>query len=119
MEQSKIDAFMIQNAKNFAPVRVNAIRDALEKLDDSKSAYVLGQEFKDPSTVLILSIILGCWGVDRFMLGEVGLGILKILTCGGVYIWWIIDMINAQDRTKDYNFKKLQEALMMQGITIY
>jgi len=49
----------------------------------------------------------------------VGLGILKILTCGGVYIWWIIDMINAQDRTKDYNFKKLQEALMMQGITIY
>ena len=48
-----------------------------------------------------------------------GLGIAKLLTCGGCYIWWIIDMINATDRTRQYNYKKLQEALMMQGITIY
>ena len=95
------------------------VQDALTKLDDSKAMFIHSIEFKDPTTILIISILIGSLGIDRFMLGEAGLGIAKLLTCGGCYIWWIIDMVNATDRTRQYNYKKLQEALMMQGITIY
>jgi TM2 domain-containing membrane protein YozV len=42
---------------------------------------------------LIMSIIFGTLGVDRFMMGKIGTGILKLVTGGGFGIWWLIDVI--------------------------
>ena len=42
---------------------------------------------------LLLSIFLGSLGIDRFYLGYMGLGVLKLITCGGFGIWWLIDLI--------------------------
>lgn len=44
-------------------------------------------------TTLLLSLILGVFGVHRFYLGRVGTGILMLLTAGGLGIWLIIDWI--------------------------
>jgi TM2 domain-containing membrane protein YozV len=48
---------------------------------------------KDWLVALLLSIFLGWLGVDRFYLGHIGTGVLKLLTWGGVGIWWLIDII--------------------------
>lgn len=48
---------------------------------------------KDWLVALLLSVFLGYLGVDRFYMGYVGLGILKLVTGGGCGIWYVIDII--------------------------
>lgn len=66
-------------------------------------------ERKDRTVVLILAILTGGLGVDRFYLGNVGLGLLKLLTFGGCGIWAIIDWFSATKRADTYNRRKAQE----------
>ncbi len=47
----------------------------------------------DWTLTLVMSILFGGLGVDRFLMGQVGLGILKLITFGGCGIWWLVDLI--------------------------
>ena len=49
---------------------------------------------KSKTTALILSILVGGLGIDRFYLGYTGMGVLKLLTGGCFGILYIIDIIN-------------------------
>jgi len=82
------------------------------QLDDSKWLYIQGLNLKDPTTMLIISIFLGTLGIDRFMLGDIGLGVGKLLTAGGCGIWTIIDWFLIMDATKQKNMTRLQEVML-------
>jgi TM2 domain-containing membrane protein YozV len=48
---------------------------------------------KEFLVAILFSVFLGSLGIDRFYLGHVGLGIGKLLTCGGCGIWQLVDII--------------------------
>ena len=111
MESQKIDMFMMMNAKFFESYHLNAVREKLLTIDESKWGMVQTLQLKDPTTVLIISLFVGHLGIDRFYIGDTGMGVGKLLTCGGLGIWTIIDWFLIMGATREKNMEMFQNAL--------
>jgi len=106
MDISRVDMFVTSMSNKFPSEKLMVIRERLGQLDDSKMVVIQSVEYKDPTTMLLISLFLGTFGVDRFMLGDTGMGILKLLTLGLCGILTIIDWFNVQKKTREVNFDK-------------
>ncbi len=111
MDSQKVDMFIMSNGKFFESSHINTIRNQLIELDDSKWSVVSTSQFKDPTTSLIISLLAGTLGIDRFMIGDTGMGVGKLLTCGGLGVWAIIDWFMIQGATREKNMERLQQLL--------
>ncbi|MBM3411055.1 MAG: TM2 domain-containing protein [Bacteroidetes bacterium] len=111
MDTQKVDMFLMTNSKFFESHQLNMIRERLIVLDDSKWSMLSTIQFNDPTTSLIVSILAGSLGIDRFMIGDTGIGVGKLLTCGGFGIWTIIDWFMIQNATREKNMQKIQRFL--------
>ena len=68
-----------------------------------------GPRRKDPNIALVLSILGGTIGLDRFFVGDIGLGIAKLLTLGGLFIWTIIDWFLIMDTARAKNSELMRQ----------
>lgn len=109
MTQDKLDMYLMTNSKLFPSSKIVVIKERLERLDDSKLTILSSIEYKDPTTLLLVSIFLGTLGVDRFMLGDTAMGVLKLLTAGLCGILTIVDWFTISNKAKEYNFVKFME----------
>lgn len=104
MDNNQINQ-LIALCGNRLPIEsLGIVRNKLQNMDYDVASIIITQ-FKDPTMALILSVLVGSLGIDRFYIGDVGLGIGKLLTCGGAYIWWLIDIFMITDATKRKNLE--------------
>ncbi len=112
MDSNKIEMFIATSAQKFPAEKIAEIRQKLEQMDDNKFLILQSIQLKDPTTLLIISLLAGSLGVDRFMLGDTGLGVAKLLTGGGCGIWTIVDWFTVMDRTRLNNYQKFMQMAM-------
>ena len=102
-----VDQWLAINAKYFPTEQVQYIRQRLEALSEQQLSMLYSISFQDPTMMLVISLFGGSLGIDRFILGQVGLGVGKLLTCGGCGIWSIVDWFLIMDATRQSNAQKL------------
>lgn len=88
--------------------------------DDELSQFcmIYRSKRKDPQLILILCLLglVGVAGVQRFVIGQIGMGILYFLTGGLCLIGTIIDAINHKELAMEYNAKMITETLSMMSM---
>lgn len=114
MEQNSAAAFLEEKRDYLFPNKdysqtelVAALLTAPEELTYSLRDI----NFISPTLMLGISVIGGSVGLDRFLLKEIGMGILKIITAGGFGIWAFADIFTAKKRCRAYNCKMLIDAI--------
>jgi TM2 domain-containing membrane protein YozV len=70
---------------------------------------------RDPQLILLTTLLgfVAIAGVQRFLINQIGMGILYIFTGGLCLIGTIIDLINYQDLAMEYNMRMANESAMM------
>ena len=108
MESDKVNHILMMLSSKIPAGSIPSVRTRLENTDVSESEILtLQSQMKDPLLSILLSIFIGSLGIDRFYIGDIGLGIGKLLTAGGCGIWWLIDIFLIVDATKQKNLEQL------------
>ena len=94
------------------------VQSLIKEMDDEKArtfASVYRTRRKDPQMILITALIgfVGIAGVHRFIMGQIGMGILYVFTCGLCFIGTIVDLVNHQKLAFESNQKAANEVQAM------
>lgn len=120
MDFKMIDYYFINNKDRFPAEKIPLIKQKIHEIDvrtggtmtDADIITVMDAvQTKTPTNMLLISIFLGGWGVDRFMMDQVGMGVLKLLTGGVCGVLWLVDVIQISGKVREDNFNKLMAAL--------
>lgn len=103
-----------------SPEEMEMLQPHLEQLKSNPDAYKqfylnYSNRRREPSVVLICALIgfAGVSGIQRFITGQIGMGILYFLTGGLCVIGTILDIINHKKLALEYNTKVADEAMMI------
>lgn len=111
MTQDRIEIFIMANEGLFPPEKIDFLRQRLADADEDRFARTAAFDFKNPTVMLIISVLLGGLGVDRFLLGEKKMGVLKLLTLGVCGILTVADWFSVRRKTRELNYNNLMRLL--------
>lgn len=103
---------------DITPEELLTINSRIKDFNDnevSQFCMIYRSKRKDPQLILILCLIglVGVAGIQRFIVGQIGMGILYFFTAGLCFVGTIIDAINYRQLAQEYNAKMITETLSM------
>lgn len=122
MDQNKIQLFMVANQDKLPMEMIPLISNRLEAADNSRMPVLMSMDLKSPVVALVLSLVLGGLGIDRFYIGDntngaiklivglVVLPIISVVTLGIgslLYLGYAVDYFLIMGATKKKNAEKL------------
>ena len=111
MDEHMIDLFLADNARYLPKEKNQELREKLLDADPTRFQAATQVVLKNPSVMVLLSLFLGGFGVDRFVFGETGMGFLKLLTFGMFGILTVIDWFLTPNKTKELNYSSILRLL--------
>lgn len=115
-------ANVLRHLPELEGMELGYIQGLMKNMDEDQAslfAQVYRARRKDSQMILILTLLgfFGFAGLHRFILGQIGLGILYIFTIGLCFIGTIVDLVNYKSLAYEYNIKVAHETMNMLNAT--
>src|SRR5688572_13830554 len=113
-----VNPILLKYLYNASPEELITINSRTQGFSDDELTHfcmIYRSKRKDPETILLLSLLglIFVAGIHRFVLGQLGMGILYFFTAGLCLIGTIVDAINHKTLTLEYNAQMITETLSM------
>jgi TM2 domain-containing membrane protein YozV len=107
---------LYQLMPNLEADEMSYIQSLTKEFDETQLkqfATIYSARRKDPQTILLLTLIgfIGVAGVQRFVLDQIGMGLLYLFTAGLCFIGTIIDLVNYKRLAFEYNQKVVHQTI--------
>jgi|SRR5690242_6300880 TM2 domain-containing membrane protein YozV len=111
-----VNPIILKYLYNVTPEELITINSRTKGFSDEELQQfctIYNSKRKDPQLILILSLLglVGVAGIQRFLIGHIGMGILYFFTAGLCFVGTIIDAVNHKDLAMEYNAKMITETL--------
>lgn len=110
--ETQVKLFLMNYADYFKQSDLVIVKTKLQAMTEDDVIAMSSLDYVNPTVNLVVSILVGGLGVDRFLIGQTGLGILKLVTLGGLGVWTIIDWFQIQNLTKRHNMDVFNQGLL-------
>jgi len=111
MEKRFVERFISSRKDYFHPSQLYVVEDKLLAADDRKQNAVQDVQLQNPTIFMIVSILFGWLGFDRFLIGDKVMGIVKLCTLGGLGLLTLLDWIRGGSVVREKNFKAVMNVL--------
>lgn len=111
----------IYSLQGLTPSEMHYLQNLTKELDEGQMrefVYLYGGKRKSEQDILLFTLLgfVFVAGIQRFMLGQIGMGVLYLFTGGLCFIGTIVDLINYKSLRENYNRGAAQESLQMVGM---
>ncbi len=114
----RVKTFMTHYSHYFPDEYFDELDAILLGLNEMQFKNIESLKYRNPKISLLLSILLGFLGIDRFYAGNLSLGIIKLLFCWATFgIWWLLDIFFIVKATKRLNYETFRIATFVSDIS--
>jgi TM2 domain-containing membrane protein YozV len=106
-----------------SPEELNFLQQGTSDLNENQKKYfymIYSGKRKNPQDLLLFTLLafVGVAGVQRFVVGQIGMGILYLFTGGLCLIGTIVDLVNHKSLAYEYNQKMAYESFQMAKMSV-
>lgn len=94
---------------------ISKVMESMDEKSAQRFTKIYRARRQDPQTVLLTALIgfFGVAGVHRFLVGQLGMGLLYLFTAGLCFIGTIVDVINYKNLAFEFNRDVAREAVSL------
>ena len=106
-----VERFLVLNQNDLPDDKIPMLRENMLHCSMRKLSEIQSLSFRRVGNMQFISFILGWSGVDRMLVGEIGIGLLKLCTFGCCGLLMLYDWVAMPFKTRYYNYLQVMSVL--------